>query len=168
MTYGMKITTLITTLFLSSIALAHVSLEPKTAAAGGYAKLTFRVPHGCDGSATTSITVQIPENSLSVKPQVNPGWKITTKKVKLAQAITSHGKEITETLSEVTWSGGLLPDEHMDEFGLSIKLPETKETKLIFPVIQKCKKGESKWIEGADDKMPAPSINLTPAEHKHH
>lgn len=141
------------------MALAHVTVDPRTGSAGGYTKLTFRVPHGCDGSPTTAITVQIPENSLSVKPQVHHGWKITTKKVKLAKPLNLHGKEMTETISEVTWSGGVLADEYMDEFSLSIKLPETKETKLTFAVLQKCKKGEHTWD---------PSIELTAAEHAHH
>lgn len=164
----MKNITMLLSFLFSINTLAHVGVEPKVAAAGGYAKLTFRIPHGCDGSATTKITVMIPENSLSVKPQVHAGWKITTKKVKPAKPITSHGKEITETISEVTWSGGVLPDEHMDEFGLSLKLPETKENKLAFPVIQTCKKGEIKWTEATDSATPAPFISLTEAEHQHH
>lgn len=164
----MKNITLATIMLFSINTLAHVGVEPKSASAGGYTKLTFRVPHGCDGSATTKITVLLPENTLSVKPQVNHGWKIATKKVKLAKPITSHGKEITETISEVTWSGGVLPDEHMDEFGISLKLPETKEAKLAFPVIQTCKKGETKWADAADSAKPAPFISITEAEHKHH
>ena len=107
----MKTPALLTSILISSSAFAHVTVETNNKTAGGYAKLTLRVPHGCDGSPTTAITVQIPENSLSVKPQVHTGWKITTKKVKLAKTITSHGKEITETIGEVTWSGGVLSDE---------------------------------------------------------
>src|SRR5690606_13366926 len=42
-------------------AVAHVSITPQEAAAGSYAKLTFRVPHGCDGSATKAVRITIPE-----------------------------------------------------------------------------------------------------------
>lgn len=140
----------------SARAHAHVTLEPEKAAAGAYAKLTFRVPHGCERSATTKITVQIPEGTLSVKPQVHAGWNIKTKTVKLASPATLHGKEVTESISEVTWQGGVLEDQYMDEFGISLKLPEKPVGKVLFPVIQTCKKGENRWEENP------------PAEHVHH
>lgn len=154
----------------SGLALAHVTVDPRKAPAGSYAKLTFRVPHGCEGSATTKITLQIPEGVVSVKPQVNPGWKIQTKIAKLATPFMSHGKEITETVAEVSWTGGPLPDAYMDEFGLSVKLPDRPEARLVFPVVQKCQKGSTSWTEvpSADKDapavhFPAPILTLTPA-----
>lgn len=145
---------------------AHVTLVPKTARSGEYTKLVFRVPHGCDGSPTTKITVQLPSGSVSVKPQVNTGWKIKIKKVKLNPPVTLHGKEITETLSEVTWEDGNLSDDYMDEFGISLKLPDKQGEKLIFPVIQTCKKGVNRWAEVSTGEhvghsaFPAPILIL--------
>ena len=49
----------------------------------------------------------------------------------------------------------------MDEFGLSIKLPETKEAKLVLPIVQKCKKGEAKWEPEIEIVQPT-------GEHAHH
>ncbi|MFS8797749.1 DUF1775 domain-containing protein [Synechococcus sp. R70.1] len=37
-----------------SSAWAHVTVHPQEAPAGSYTKLTFRVPHGCDGSPKPS------------------------------------------------------------------------------------------------------------------
>lgn len=152
---------------IPSLALAHVTLEPRTAPAGEYAKLTFRVPHGCDSSATRKLTVQLPEGSVSVKPQVHPGWKITTKKVKLAQPLTLPGKVITETISEVSWQGGPLEDQYMDEFGISLKLPN-QAGEVLVPVIQDCQKGTVRWVEAArkedgatKPQFPAPVLTLT-------
>lgn len=110
---------------------------------------------------------------MSVKPQVHPGWEISIAKVKLAKPITQHGREITEAVSEISWTGGPLLDEHMDEFGLSLKLPESPGAKLAFPVIQECKKGISRWIEesiSAATKFPAPILVLTQphADGAHH
>jgi uncharacterized protein YcnI len=161
--------------FLPIVVSAHVTIEPRNALAGSYAKLTFRVSHGCDGSPTKQITVKLPEGVLSVKPQVHTGWNITTKKVKLVKPASLHGKEITESVSEVTWSGGLLSDEFMDEFAISMKLPESASGPLAFPVIQECKKGTLQWTEIAkDDKshsdFPAPLLILevkSAAEHEH-
>lgn len=143
-------------IFAPWLVQAHVTLEPQTASPGGYAKLVFRVPHDCEGSATTQIAVQLPQGCLSVKPQVHAGWKIKTTKFKLSTPVESHGKQITETVSEVTWQGGPLSDEYMDEFGLSLKLPDTPGAKLVFPVIQTCQKGVSRWTE------------TPPPEHAHH
>lgn len=139
----------------STAAYAHVTIDPKTATAGDYAKVVFRVSHGCDMSPTTAITVKIPEGVLAAKPQVKSGWKITIKKAKLAKPSMMHGKEIPEAASEITWSGGDLSGEHMDEFGLSFKSPDVAGD-LFFAVLQTCKKGSANWAEAA---MPAEHMN---------
>jgi uncharacterized protein YcnI len=160
-------------------ALAHVTIEPKEAPAGSYAKLVFRIPHGCDGSPTTKITIQIPDGVLSVKPQVHLGWEIGIKKRKLPKPIMLHDMEITESVAEVSWSGGSLPDEYMDEVGMSVKLPQRDGAKLLFPVTQDCKKGSMHWTSVTASghgehaaQLPAPALSLTKSlpsdEHHHH
>ncbi|MDX2270362.1 MAG: YcnI family protein [Cyanobacteriota bacterium] len=148
-------------------SLAHVTVWPKEAPANGYAKLTFRVPHGCEGSPTTKVRVQLPKGSLSVKPMVHPGWEISTVKVKLDTPIESHGKPITETVAEVVWTGGPLLDEFMDEFSLSLKLPDLPDQVVPIPVVQECEQGVHRWIEvaapGEDPEElaePAPLLKL--------
>ncbi len=158
---------------LPLISFAHVTMEANHANAGGYAKLIFSVPHGCDGLATTKITVRLPEGVLSAKPQVHPGWEISTKEVKLKKPTLLHGKPVTETISEVSWSGGPLQDQFMDEFGLSVLLPDRPGETLLFPVIQECGKQTSNWTEsGPEGKFPAPSLlllgKLEKQEHHHH
>jgi uncharacterized protein YcnI len=154
---------------------AHVTVDPKAAPAGSYAKLTFRVPHGCDGSPTVKLTVQIPEGVSSVKPQVHPGWKIKIQKKKPAKTAATH--EAEEAVSEVSWSDGELPDEYMDEFGLSVKLPAEEGQRLLFPVIQECKKGSMHWVSAQAsghgdhaERLAAPSLTLTAPNHEsmHH
>ena len=171
--------TLFVILFISNFSFAHVSMSSSAAEPGAFTKLTFRIPHGCDGSPTTKITVQLPEGTTSVKPQVHYGWKIKTKKIKLEKPIAQENHEITETISEVTWTGGPLEDQYMDEFGISLRLPETSAKFLSFPVIQECKKGTLKWIEvpkEADEaktlKRPTPILEMQPkktipTEHHH-
>jgi len=165
--------------FASSLSFGHVTMTSTAAESGSFTKLTFSVPHGCDGSPTTKITVQLPEGTTWVKPQVHYGWKIKTKKVQLAKPAQQENHEITETISEVTWTGGPLEDQYMDEFGISVKLPETTAKILAFPVIQECKKGVLKWVEVPKDakevdslKRPTPILEMqpakaAPADHKH-
>jgi uncharacterized protein YcnI len=152
-------------------------VESSSLVPDSYAKVTFRIPHGCDGSATTQITVQIPEGVLSVKPQVHAGWTISTKKITLNPPVMSHGQNVSEAISEVSWKGGPLSDEYMDEFSMSLKLPDRPNARLIFPVIQDCEKGSSRWIEVAtsehaahEGKFPAPALTLQSKSknaHKH-
>jgi copper(I)-binding protein len=57
----------------------------------------------------------------------------------------------------VTWSGGSLPDEYFDQFVLSTfiagELPP--DTRIYFPVTQKCATGELRWSEvPAEDQDP--------------
>ena len=52
----------------ASPAAAHVYLEGKQATVGASYKAVFAVPHGCSGSPTVKIRVQIPEGVIAVKP----------------------------------------------------------------------------------------------------
>jgi periplasmic copper chaperone A len=148
-------------------ASAHVTLENATAPAGSYYKAVIRVPHGCDGAATTSIRVQIPAGVLQAKPMPKPGWVLKTTIAKLAQPYDWDGTTITEDVREIAWSGGELPDAYYDEFVFRAKLPDGEGDAIWFPVIQTCTKGEARWIEipaagkSEDDyEFPAPGLIL--------
>ncbi len=45
--------------FGTGAASAHITLETQEAAVGSTYKAVLRVPHGCDGKATTGVRVQI-------------------------------------------------------------------------------------------------------------
>jgi uncharacterized protein YcnI len=150
---------------------AHVTLEQRTAAPGSSYKAVLRVPHGCDGKAMIRMRVRIPDGVVNVKPQPKPGWTVATTKEKLAKPITlEHGRELTETVREVTWSGGNLPDDNYDEFVFRVELPKTPGATLYFPVVQECDGGVNRWIEipepgksARDYAEPAPALKLAPA-----
>lgn len=156
-------------------AAAHVVLEHKSAPAGSYYKGTFRVGHGCDGTATTSLTIELPEGVLGAKPMPKPGWTLETRKARLAVPYDSHGKRIDEVVATVTWSGGLLADAYYDEFVISMKLPETPG-KHWFKVRQVCESGRIDWVQVPapgqamrELRTPAALLDVLPAdaEHKH-
>ncbi|WP_421861006.1 YcnI family protein [Parvibaculum sp.] len=163
-------------LALALPAAAHVVLDGPMASAGAYYKAVFRVPHGCDGSATTAVSVRIPEGAISVKPQPKPGWTVKTETAPYAQTYEIHGKEVSEGVVEVTWDGGPLPDDMFDEFALTMKLPDDKETMMLFfPVAQTCEDGAISWDEfpapGVDPHSlayPAPSLMLHHGEGREH
>jgi uncharacterized protein YcnI len=152
-------------------AFAHITLETQEAPVGGAYKAVFRVPHGCDGSATVRIRVQIPEGVIAVKPMPKAGWTLATVKGKYAESYDYYGTPTSEGVKEVVWSGGNLPDEFYDEFVFRGYLSAglKPDTKLYFPVIQECEKRTDRWIEipaegkDADDyETPAPGVRLLP------
>lgn len=154
-------------LAITAGALAHVTVNPGEAPANSYARLDFRVGHGCEGSPTTSVRIQIPEGVTSVRPQLKPGWENEIVVGPLAEPYESHGELITEGVTEVTWSGGELSDDYFDDFGLSVRLPDLPGETLYFPVIQECVDGEIAWIQvpaegddGAELDEPAPGLLL--------
>ena len=119
---------------------AHITLEGKQAAVGSYYKAVFAVSHGCAGSATIKIRVQIPEGVVGVKPMPKTGWNLETVKGKYAGEYQFHGSKLSEGVKEVAWSGGKLADDNFDEFVISAFLTDTLKpnTTLYFPVVQEC------------------------------
>ena len=96
--------------------IAHVTLETQEAPVGAAYKAVLRVPHGCDGSATTAIRMRIPDGVIGVKPMPKAGWKLDTVNGKYPKPVTLNGAKISEGVTEVAWSGGKLPDAFYDEF----------------------------------------------------
>lgn len=150
---------------LASPAGAHVSFVQSTAAPGSYTG-SLRVSHGCDGSATTSIRVEIPEGVTGAKPQAKQGWTIKVERVPLAQPVKGEGgKTVSDRVSAITWTGAL-PDDEFDDFTVLLKLPKTAGP-VYFRTMQTCQAGSSAWTdipaEGQDRhdiKHPAPVLNV--------
>jgi len=143
-------------------ASAHVSASASSTAAGSYSIVTFSVPHGCDGSPTTAIEIEIPETILAVTPTVNPNWTVAKNMVTLDTAQQdAHGENITERVGSVTYTavGAGLPEGYRDMMELSLQLPEGEAGDVVeFPVHQLCAEGSTDWV---GDEVP--SIVLTAA-----
>ena len=155
-------------------ASAHVTVGEGDYHAGSYVVLPFSVPHGCDGSPTTKIRIQMPESIPTVTPTVNPNWDIELVKETLDTPIDlGEGRTLTERITEVDYTAKTpLPAEYRDVFDLSLQLPEdAKGTTIAFPIIQQCVEGQTDWTqipaEGQDpDELehPAPAIAVVETE----
>ena len=158
-------------LFNAQAALAHVTLSQTRAPAGAPYTAFFRIGHGCAGSATTALRVEIPEGLSGVKPQPKPGWSLRIDHAPLARPVRGEGgRMLTERVSALTWTGGPLPDDQWDEFGVSARLPSTPGV-LYFPAVQTCGRGEVRWtdlpVPGAPQPSgahPAPVLTLGPPQ----
>jgi len=162
-----------TLLVCSTPALAHITLATTEAEAGATFRAILVVGHGCEGEATTSIRVQIPEGFYNVKPMPKPGWEVTSVTGPYAKPFMNHGTELTEGVTELTWSGGNLPDSQFDEFTFRGTFGEDLQagSTFYFPVIQYCGDKESPWIDTSGDaeaEAPAPGVVLKAGSDEHH
>ncbi len=147
---------------------AHSTLEVSQATIGAGYKGVVRVPHGCNGEATQTLRVSIPDEIANVKPMPKPGWTLATKSAPYAAPFNNHGKMMHEGVKEIVWSGGALPDAHYDEFVFTgTIIPGAKAGTIYVPVIQECANGAEKWVEtppahdtNARLKNPAPQLVL--------
>jgi uncharacterized protein YcnI len=152
-------------------AAAHVSVSSTDAAAGGYGKLTFRVPNESDTASTVALRIAVPEESAlaSLRAQPVPGWTVTMTTSDLQTPLESHGEQVTSYVSVVEFraadGGGIRPGE-FQEFALSGG-PFPDSDQLSFPAVQTYSDGtEAAWIEPtvagqAEPERPAPVLTLT-------
>lgn len=146
-------------LFASAAAPAHITLATPQAEAGSYYTAVLRVGHGCEGSAVRELIVRLPAGVQGAKPMPKPGWRIAIERSPLATPYTSHGRTISEDVTQLRWTGGPLPDAHYDEFVLRVRLPDTPG-RLYWQVSQVCEQGRIDWTE-------APAAGQSPRELKH-
>lgn len=165
--------------FLGAAAVsAHITLENRQAAVGAAYKAVLQVPHGCSGSATKTVKIRIPAGVLEVKPMPKPGWKLDVVNGKYPKAFARGRAQVSEGVTEISWSGGNLPDAFYDEFVFAAAISDDLQAgqTIYFPVVQECEKGVARWIEipaagapanhgaGAGDEQgePAPGLRLLP------
>lgn len=169
---ALPVATAAVALSLAGPAGAHVTATPSTAAAGAYTVVTFSVGHGCAGSPTTRIEIQVPESVLAVTPTRNPYYGVEKTMVDLDDPVTDvHGNEVTERVASIVYTADTpLPEGQRDTFELSFQLPDAAGETLTFPTVQTCAEGETGWVEvpaeGQDaDELdsPAPSFEILPA-----
>jgi uncharacterized protein YcnI len=155
----------------AAAASAHVTVNPREATQGSYAKLAFRVPNERDNASTTQLEVNFPADhpfpSVSVRPQ--PGWSYQVVKTQLATPIKTDDGEISEGVSKITWTGGTIKAGEFNEFEVSLgPLPDDADS-LTFKAVQTYSNGEVvRWIDvptagGSEPDHPAPVLKLTRA-----
>ncbi|MER8183421.1 YcnI family protein [Kitasatospora sp. NPDC094015] len=161
-------------LALAAPAFAHVTVQPGSAQQGGYSAVAFRVPNENDNAATVKLEVSLPMDHpmASVRTEPVPGWTATLEKSKLDKPLKSHGQDINEAVSKITWTANdgtkLGPGQFLD-FRVSLGALPADTDKLTFKALQTYDNGDVvRWIEEAKDGQPepakpAPVLTLTPA-----
>jgi uncharacterized protein YcnI len=138
-------------------ASAHVHVTPETASAGSTQTLTFSFSHGCDGSPTTALAIEIPEGVGNATPLVQGGWTITrelgpagvpTRVVYTADTPVEDGLKAAVSMDVLFAEGAA-------------------DTTAAFPVTQTCAEGETAWTQIAEEgedphdlDAPAPLVTV--------
>lgn len=138
-------------------ASAHVHVDPEAAAAGSTQTLTFSFAHGCDGSSTTALAIDIPDGVANATPVVQGGWAIT-------RDLGSDGVPTRVVYTADTpVEDGLKASVAMEV----LFAEDAAGTAVAFPVTQTCVTGETAWTEIAaegedphDLESPAPVVEV--------
>jgi uncharacterized protein YcnI len=147
-------------------SLAHVTLDQSSLPADSYVRVVLRVPHGCDGAATTGVRLQVPTELRQVKPMAAAGWTLTIVPGEPAANPGGHGA--SPLPREIAWLGGNLPDNQFQEFVMRVQTPAAPGGTIHFPVVQECEGGKvSRWIERAvagapEPRYPAHAVRIVP------
>jgi len=164
---------------LAAPASAHVTVNPREATKGGFAKLAFRVPSERPDSGTTKLEVSFPVDHPLASINVRPleGWTYKVERQKLATPIKAEepGEEdVTDYISKITWEGGTIGPGEFQEFEVSGgPLPDDVD-QITFKAVQTYASGEIvRWIEeatagGEEPELPAPVLKLVAGEDEHH
>jgi periplasmic copper chaperone A len=160
---------LVAVLALAPTAVAHVTLQPEEAPAGGFTRLDVRVPNERDNASTTKVEVRMPPGFLFVSTQPVPGWDAKVTMRKLDKPVEQFGEQITEEVDRVSFTGdgetGVIRPGEFQDFGLSVGVPDKAGSTLSFPSLQTYSNGEVvRWIGPPDSEEPAPQVKLTAAE----
>lgn len=134
-------------------ASAHVTLGEPQALPSAHYTGHFRVGHGCDGSPTTALRIELPPGVTDATPEPLEGWTVSTER---------EGARV----KAVIWNGGALPADQRGVFTIAMTLP-AKEGQLLFPARQTCQAGEKYWSESPPQtgkaKFPAPVLMVAAA-----
>ena len=152
-------------LTVPAAAHAHVTLQPEEVAAKAFVVLDVRVPNEEENASTTKVAVRFPAGFAEVRFQPVPGWTVRVKKSKLAKPVTTdEGDQITEQVSQVTWSGGEIGPGEFQDFPVSVQVPDKAGSALTFKALQTYDDGNvARWIGAPDSDEPAPQVNVTAA-----
>jgi uncharacterized protein YcnI len=145
------------------VALAHVSVTSGPAFANTTQEITFAVGHGCEGSDTTRVVIEIPAGVTSVRPETSDFGQVDV-------ATDDAG-----TVVLVSWQkpeGAVLPtDTLFYKLLVRLKTPDAPFSTLYFPAHQTCRAADSTtkivdWV-GLDETdasvEPAPALRVVPA-----
>jgi uncharacterized protein YcnI len=161
-------------LAVATPASAHVTVNPREATQGEFARLDFRAPNESNTATTVALEVHFPEEAPIPFVSVGkvPGWTAEVTYRTLETPLEGgHGEQITEVVESITWTAdsdeAAIQVGEFGEFPVSAgPMPEVDQ--LMFPSLQTYSDDQVvRWIdppeEGQEPEHPAPVLSLLPA-----
>lgn len=153
---------LVTGLVLSTTraAEAHVSISSGPADAAKSQKITFGVGHGCEGSDTLRVRIDIPAGVTSVRALFSDFGKPT---------LIRSGTTVTAVEWQKADADVLAGDDAYYELTIRARVPDAPFTRLQFNVTQVCRSATGvettvMWDQGPGTTgNPAPLLTVVPA-----
>jgi periplasmic copper chaperone A len=147
-------------------ASAHVSVNPREAAAGSFSVMTVRVPNERDDKGTRKVNLTLPDGVYFLSYKKVPGWKIKVTKRQLETPVDLGGFSVDEQFTKVTFTArkrGIIRPGQFEEFPLSVRVPSGNAGDVIaFGAVQVYQGGEKvRWTGAPDSETPAPRVTLT-------
>lgn len=124
-------------LCIAGPASAHIHTSPSEVKAGTENTVGFIIEHGCEGSPTTKVELQLPDGVTGIA------------------GVDANGFTASVDGQVVTFSGGTLPDATEQAFEVTFTAPSEAGT-IDIPLIQTCEQGSTDWIEPEVDGQPEP------------
>jgi uncharacterized protein YcnI len=142
-------------------AAAHVSIKASTLRAGSFAGFAIHVPNERDRASTVKVTVRMPAGLAFVTVPPKEGWRVAVATERLDRPIVVCGERVTERVTSVTWSRGVIRPGQSGEFAVSAKLPDNAGRQLVFPAVQTYSNGEVvRWLGPTGGDQPAPRLRI--------
>ena len=169
----MRVGVVAASVLLVGTAYSHAVINETKAIAGSFSFITLRITHGCGTSPTNEIRMKIPDGVSRVSPRFESGWAIEKRMKTLDTPRQDEaGNPVTETVDEVVWSGGSLPDGLYGEFQIRAMMPDEPGRTLRFKTVQVCNEGRISWSEVPtregqspyEFESPSPFIKLVARE----
>jgi len=126
---GVKVLTQALLLFASLHAQAHVTVKPAETGIATCQTFTVSVPVEKD-LPTTGVRLSIPAGVTAVMPNAKAGWKIDLNYIPADAGAADHkdAERPRKQVTEIAWTGGVIPAGQRDEFVFSAKVPSVEST----------------------------------------
>lgn len=149
-----SVTTALLGLFLLVVPVfAHVGVKPSQVSVGAFQTFTVGVPNERE-VATIGIRLVIPEGLEHVSPNVKPSWKIEVKHEEMSGENVESNDHSEHKVTEIIWTGGVIPQGQRDDFFFSAKVP-VNETTLSWKAYQTYADGQIvSWELTPDMEQP--------------
>ncbi len=151
-----------------AVASAHITVNPREAAAGSFSVMTVRVPNERDNKGTVKVDLRLPNGFYFASYKKVPGWTAKLTKERLPSPVDLGGFSVDRQVTRIVWTGnpkrgGIIRPDQFEEFDLSVRVPDgAVGSQLVFRAFQTYRGGERvRWTGAPDSETPAPRVTLT-------